>query len=102
MASSMFIPAPAMIARWIAGVGGAAVANTSATAAPGYGGTGVSGVYTGGTTGEFYALDDTEKRTVVAEALLVGQPLVQASQWVLYTPALMPCMVSVVPNRPSS
>jgi len=45
----------------------------------GYGGTGVSGVYTGGTTGEFYAQDDAtfEKitRVVVKEAHALGLPV---------------------------
>jgi dihydrodipicolinate synthase/N-acetylneuraminate lyase len=44
-----------------------------------YGGTGVSGVYTGGTTGEFYAQDDTtfEKITEIAcaEAHRAGLPV---------------------------
>mgnify|MGYP001440909185 CR=1 FL=1 len=44
-----------------------------------YGGTGVHGVYTGGTTGEFYAQDDAtfEKitQTVCAEAHAVGLPV---------------------------
>ncbi|MEJ1972468.1 MAG: dihydrodipicolinate synthase family protein [Lacunisphaera sp.] len=44
-----------------------------------YGGTGVSGVYTGGTTGEFYAQDDTtyEKitRIVCREAHAIGLPV---------------------------
>jgi 4-hydroxy-tetrahydrodipicolinate synthase len=45
----------------------------------GYGGTGVNGVYTGGTTGEFYAQDDAsfEKITqiVCAEAHAIGLPV---------------------------
>lgn len=45
----------------------------------GYAGTGVSGVYTGGTTGEFYALDDAtyEKSTQIAcrEAHAIGLPV---------------------------
>ena len=44
-----------------------------------YGGTGVHGVYTGGTTGEFYAQDDATyervTRTVVEEAHALGLPV---------------------------